>query len=147
DQGIIDNLLETPGDAPGEPGETRPDSIDDVPAAQVAVALPCDPSQYAVLCEAQVAECTVVRGPPGTGKSQVIANMIVDALARGEPVLMVCQKRAALDVVQARLPPSLRPWSYVVHDASADRKDVYAQLRAAVQRSKEPPAASLTSAL
>lgn len=146
DQGIIDNLLETPGDAPGEPGETRPDSIDDVPAARVAVALPCDPSQYAVLCEAQVAECTVVRGPPGTGKSQVIANMIVDALAQGERVLMVCQKRAALDVVQARLPPSLRPWSYVVHDASADRKDVYAQLRAAVQRSKEPPAASLTSA-
>src|SRR5699024_4446033 len=41
----------------------------------------------------------VVHGPPGTGKSQTITNIVADALARKEKVLVVCQKRAALDVV------------------------------------------------
>jgi hypothetical protein len=38
-----------------------------------------------------------VHGPPGTGKSQTITNMIGDHLARGERVLLVCDKRTALD--------------------------------------------------
>ncbi|MEM9455597.1 MAG: AAA domain-containing protein [Myxococcota bacterium] len=143
DQGIVDNLLETPGDPEPGPLEGNPGSpdgvdLDQIPAASVHVALPCDPSQYAILCEAQRAECTVVRGPPGTGKSQVIANLLVDALSRGERVLVVCQKRAALDVVQARLRDTgLTPWTYVVHDAAADRADVYAQLRQGVARSRD----------
>ena len=148
DQGIIDNLLETPGDAGPSPADTRVRSLDDIPATQVNVALPCDPSQFAVLREAQVAECTVVRGPPGTGKSQVIANLIVDALSRGERVLVVCQKRAALDVVQARLQSThLTPWTYVVHDAVADQREVYAQLRNALSLSKQQPGPSVAPSL
>ncbi|MCR9160832.1 MAG: AAA domain-containing protein [Nannocystaceae bacterium] len=144
DQGIVDNLLETPGDPDPTPmsdgeGTQRAVDLDQVPASSVHVALPCDPSQYAILCEAQWAECTVVRGPPGTGKSQVIANLVVDALSRGERVLVVCQKRAALDVVQARLRATgLTPWTYVVHDATADRGAVYSQLRQGIELSRKP---------
>lgn len=153
DQGIIDNLLETPGDPQDGDSDdgALPDGpldLDDVPASKVHVALPCDPSQYAVLCEAQSAECTVVRGPPGTGKSQVIANLLVDALSRGERALVVCQKRAALDVVQARLRATgLTPWTYVVHDATADHKEVYEQLRQALQLSRRPAGPDAKSSL
>lgn len=45
----------------------------------------------------------VVSGPPGTGKSQTIANILAECAARGKSVLFVAQKRAALDVVLRRL--------------------------------------------
>lgn len=45
----------------------------------------------------------VIYGPPGTGKSQTIANLITDAIAKGKRVLVVSQKKAALDVVYNRL--------------------------------------------
>ena len=53
----------------------------------------------------QVAKCgnMVVYGPPGTGKSQTIVNLISDALCKGKKVLVVSQKKAALDVVYNRL--------------------------------------------
>jgi very-short-patch-repair endonuclease len=48
----------------------------------------------------------IVRGPPGTGKSQTIANLIATALARGQTVLFVAEKRAAIDAVFRRLKAS-----------------------------------------
>ncbi len=45
----------------------------------------------------------VIYGPPGTGKSQTIVNIITDAIAKHKRVLVVSQKRAALDVVFNRL--------------------------------------------
>ena len=51
----------------------------------------------------------VVQGPPGTGKSQLICNLLADAIASGKKALLVCQKRAALDVVYERL-KEIRPW-------------------------------------
>ncbi len=45
----------------------------------------------------------VIYGPPGTGKSQTIVNVISDALCKGKRVLVISQKRAALDVVYSRL--------------------------------------------
>ncbi len=154
DQGIIDNLLETPADpheAPtfeGDGAMRERLNLDEIPAAKVRVALPCDPSQYAVLCEAQSSECTVVRGPPGTGKSQVIANLVVDALSRGERALVVCQKRAALDVVQSRLQQTgLTTWTYVVHDANRDQPAVYDQLRQALRFSQRAAGPDATGSL
>jgi len=45
----------------------------------------------------------IVRGPPGTGKSQSIANLIGSLIARGKSVLFVAEKRAAIDAVLKRL--------------------------------------------
>ena len=45
----------------------------------------------------------VIYGPPGTGKSQTIVNIISDALCKNKRILVVSQKRAALDVVFSRL--------------------------------------------
>lgn len=66
----------------------------------------------------------VVQGPPGTGKSQLIANLLCEVLARGQTALVVCQKRAALDVVATRLGVlGLREALGVVHDVRRDRQD------------------------
>lgn len=138
DQGMIDDLLE----APALRG-TRQDvpvkiDIDSVPDRELNTVLASDSSQDLVLLEAQRKECTVVRGPPGTGKSQVITNLITNALEKGERVLVVCQKRAALDVVYQRLGRvGLSDSVVLLHDARADRAAVYAIL--ARRMSGDPP--------
>lgn len=65
----------------------------------------------------------MIQGPPGTGKSQTITNLIADFVARGKRVLFVCQKRAALDVVHARLASQrLDGLCALIHDSQADKK-------------------------
>ena len=60
-------------------------------------------SQEAVIKAANSLDSLVVQGPPGTGKSQTIASLIADAATRGKTVLMVSEKKTALDVVYSRL--------------------------------------------
>lgn len=68
----------------------------------------------------------VVQGPPGTGKSQLICNLMADAIASGKKALLVCQKRAALDVVYERLKTKdLSDFVGLVHDFRNDRKTVF----------------------
>lgn len=68
----------------------------------------------------------VVQGPPGTGKSQLICNLMADAIASGKRALLVCQKRAALDVVYSRLKTKdLGDFVGLVHDFRNDRKTVF----------------------
>jgi len=80
----------------------------------------------------------VVQGPPGTGKSQMICNLICDYVARGMNVLLVCQKRAALDVVYERLrEKNVVDFVGLVHDFKNDRKDIYEQIAGQVDRLNE----------
>ncbi|RLA39818.1 MAG: AAA family ATPase, partial [Gammaproteobacteria bacterium] len=62
-----------------------------------------DSSQHSALIDAIDGKNLVVEGPPGTGKSQTITNMIAAALAKGKRVLFVAEKLAALEVVRSRL--------------------------------------------
>jgi superfamily II RNA helicase len=71
----------------------------------------------------------VIQGPPGTGKSQVICNLISDYIARGKKVLVVCQKRAALDVVYERFEElELNDFLGLIHDFKNDRKELYQKI-------------------
>lgn len=67
------------------------------------VILDADSSQLSVLIDALQGKNLVVEGPPGTGKSQTISNLIAIALAEGKTVLFVSEKLAALEVVRRRL--------------------------------------------
>ena len=88
--------------------------------------VPADPSQLEVLHQARSRRALVVDGPPGTGKSQVIVNLVADALARGQSVAVVCEKRAAIDVVAQRLGAvGLSHLLAVVHDVHEDRRRLY----------------------
>lgn len=62
-----------------------------------------DSSQHTAIVEALKGENLIIKGPPGTGKSQTIINLIANALYNGKKVLFVAQKKAALDVVFSRL--------------------------------------------
>lgn len=91
--------------------------------------LPTDHSQHQALLLARSGAHMVVHGPPGTGKSQLIVNLAADYMSRGKNVLIVSEKRAALDVVHRRMTGiGLAPYTSLVHDYRADRDAVFAQL-------------------
>ncbi|MCQ2800086.1 MAG: DUF4011 domain-containing protein [Bacilli bacterium] len=69
----------------------------------LAIALPADSSQIKAIVDAEKGESFILDGPPGTGKSQTIANMITNFLYHGKKVLFVAEKEVALDVVKKRL--------------------------------------------
>lgn len=106
--------------------EAAPEVPEHVPGWPV---LPSDPSQRAVAAACAKNLVTVVDGPPGTGKSQLIVNMVADALRRGARVAVVAEKRAALDVVQQRLAGvGVADAVALVHDVGDDRKALFTKI-------------------
>lgn len=100
-----------------------------VPTGDWAPVIPADPSQRSVIEECRKHGATVIDGPPGTGKSQVIVNLVAEALRRGERVAVVCEKRAAIDVVHQRLTAiGFGKALAVVHDVNEDRKELFAHV-------------------
>lgn len=76
----------------------------------------------------------VLHGPPGTGKSQTITNMIANTLAEGKTVLFVAEKLAALNVVQNRLQQlGLDLFSLELHSNKTNKKDLFAQFERIVE--------------
>ena len=63
----------------------------------------------------------VIYGPPGTGKSQTIVNVITDAICKKKRVLVVSQKKAALDVVYNRLGTLNNRVMYITDEAKEKR--------------------------
>lgn len=99
---------------------------------------PMDASQEAAIRAIKAGRSLVVQGPPGTGKSQLIANVIADAMAKGKRVLLVSQKKAALDVVHKRLDEKqLLDFVGLVHDFKWDRKKIYNQIARQIDRVPE----------
>ncbi|GAB4403697.1 MAG: hypothetical protein OHK0039_03150 [Bacteroidia bacterium] len=95
---------------------------------------PVDESQETALLRIKQGESLLVQGPPGTGKSQVIVNLLADALAHGKRVLVVSQKRAALDVVHKRLRAAgLGQFAVLVHDYRHDRAAIFRQIRQQIE--------------
>lgn len=89
-----------------------------------------DPSQQSAVFRARQSPGLVVQGPPGTGKSQTIVNIVSDAIGRGERVLIVCQKQAALEVVRKRLDTEgLGGRLFYLKDTTSDRRPALQQLR------------------
>jgi hypothetical protein len=89
-----------------------------------------DPFQGLAVSRSSEHPVLVMHGPPGTGKSQTITNMIADHLSRGERILFVCDKRTALDVVMNRLAgQGLDALCAVVHDPARDQRELYMKLR------------------
>ncbi len=68
-----------------------------------AFALPADSSQHSAVIDVASGLNLVIEGPPGTGKSQSIVNLIANAIYQGKKVLFLAQKTAALEVVRHRL--------------------------------------------
>ncbi len=86
--------------------------------------LNADATQGKAISKAKTGNNIIIQGPPGTGKSQTITNLIADFASRGKKVLFVCEKRAALDVVYARLKQrNIHHLASLIHDSQTDKKE------------------------
>ncbi|MDR1662350.1 MAG: DUF4011 domain-containing protein, partial [Azoarcus sp.] len=94
-----------------------------------------DPSQEKAVRKSRSTEGLLIEGPPGTGKSQTIVNMVSQALGDKRTVLIVCQKRAALEVVYKRLAAErLAGRVVMLTDSRLERIAVIKDIRAQVEQ-------------
>ena len=130
----LDTPIPDGGDAVSSEELDEPADVEDAPeltVADMARVLPSDASQEAVIraLDGMEGRGLVVRGPPGTGKSQLISNLVGQSIQRNERLLVICQKRAALDVVAQRLGVlGLDEPLALVHDVHRDRQSFTARL-------------------
>jgi hypothetical protein len=91
--------------------------------------LDADSSQHEAIAAAVRGASLVLDGPPGTGKSQTIANIIAESLAAGKTVLFVSEKTAALEVVKRRLDNrQLGDFCLECHSHKANKREVVTEL-------------------
>ncbi|SMG21311.1 Superfamily I DNA and/or RNA helicase [Marivirga sericea] len=112
--------------------------IESVKEEETFSVFPMDAYQENALKAVKKGNSLVVQGPPGTGKSQLISNLVTDFIARGKRVLVVCQKRAALDVIYDRMKSiDMQPFMALVHDFKNDRKAIFEQIQNQIDRIEE----------
>ncbi|MEY9548414.1 hypothetical protein ABIF67_002479 [Bradyrhizobium japonicum] len=132
---VVAHLIDTPTHTYGGSGAGFIDArtIDDViDPVDLFAPLSADSSQVAAIVAAQRGADYVLFGPPGTGKSQTIANAITNCLAHGKTVLFVSQKTAALEVVRQRMQGvGLGNYCLEVHSTKAQKSNVLEQLATA----------------
>ncbi|HFD86473.1 MAG TPA: DUF4011 domain-containing protein, partial [Gammaproteobacteria bacterium] len=129
---LVKHLIDTPRDP-------YPSEIDFVDAAHIdrsynpsdlLTPMPADSSQMAAIATADRGKNFIIIGPPGTGKSQTISNLIAHMLGKGKTVLFVSEKTAALEVVHRRLENiGLGQFCLQLHSNKASKSEVLSQLR------------------
>ncbi|CAB5721919.1 putative DNA helicase [Delftia tsuruhatensis] len=129
---VVAHLIDTPRE-PYRSETPFPDACrldQEFPPQQVFSPLPADSSQLSAIMAAARGKDFVLIGPPGTGKSQTIANLIAQCLAEDKRVLFVAEKIAALDVVYRRLREvGLGEFCLELHSNKSRKLDVLGQLQ------------------
>lgn len=131
DNPVVRHLIDTPRELfAAQQDFIAPVQLDsELNPAEVFTPLSADSSQLAAVIAAARGKNFVMIGPPGTGKSQTIANMIAHNLGLGRRVLFVAEKAAALDVVYRRLrAQGLGDFCLELHSNKARKLDVLRQL-------------------
>lgn len=121
----------------GCPGEEAPGlgfavehPVEEGPGAAIPLVYDADSSQHSALIDVLAYKKNlVIEGPPGTGKSQTITNLIGACLAEGKKVLFVAEKMAALEVVKNRLTMAgLDPFVLELHSNKTNKKRVLEEI-------------------
>ena len=112
----------------------KPEDIDlKLSSQSVYHVMDADSSQIAVIEDIKKGKNLVVEGPPGTGKSQTITNIIAELLAGGKRVLFVSEKMAALEVVKNRLDQvGLGDFCLELHSRKSNKREVLQELERTV---------------
>ena len=125
------------GQGPGPGAILGPDQV---PLADEFLVLDADSSQNYAINAVLAGRSLIVKGPPGTGKSQTIANLIASLIARGKKVLFVAEKRAAIDAVTKRLTQrDLGELVLDLHDGVASRRAFAQMIGRALDASRNAP--------
>ncbi len=116
-------------------GEEYPiDEMDEVHARYPLVD-DADSSQHSALIDAVDGKNLVIEGPPGTGKSQTITNLIAAAMAQRKKVLFVAEKLAALEVVRSRLDNAgLGEFCLELHSHKSQKRKVLDEIEARLKK-------------
>lgn len=131
DNSLVSHLIDSPAQPYLDPVAVGTEHALDKLGDEVPV--PADSSQLRAIAEAAAGRTFVLEGPPGTGKSQTITNLLAHAMAAGRRVLFVAEKRAALDVVKRRLEAvGLGELSLDLHNKASRPAAVREQIRAAL---------------
>ncbi|KVD78940.1 DNA helicase [Burkholderia sp. ABCPW 14] len=129
---VVRHLIETPRDSYESaiefPNARKLDA--ELEVKNTFCPLPADSSQLSAVVAGSKGKDFVLIGPPGTGKSQTISNLIAQCLAERKRVLFVSEKMAALDVVYRRLADvGLGDFCLELHSSKARKTEVLEQLR------------------
>ncbi|MGJ3231112.1 MAG: DUF3320 domain-containing protein [Oceanicaulis sp.] len=128
---LVKHLVEQPREPyPASASVLQPHQLDkEIDPGELFMPLPADSSQIAAVHASAQGGDFVLEGPPGTGKSQTIANIIAHNLALGRRVLFVSEKMAALEVVYERLKDAgLGDFCLELHSNKANKREVIDQL-------------------
>ena len=132
---LVKHLVETPRERFQDPANSDDAEIkfDDT---SVVCAQSADGSQIRAIERSLAGHSFVLQGPPGSGKSQTITNLLANAMFRGKKVLFVAEKQSALQEVQERLEEvKLGPYCLVLHDSGTKPEALREQLRDALDQS------------
>lgn len=128
---FVQHLIEKPRDPYAHSASfLRSDQIDEkTNPSELFMPLPADSTQVVAIHASALGGDFILEGPPGTGKSQTIANIIAHNLALGRKVLFVAEKMAALEVVYRRLrEKGLEKFCLELHSNKANKREVLSQL-------------------
>ena len=144
----IRKIITRTGDDPiGLPADVREMELDREFAPEAtAQVVDADSSQLRAIAAVAKNHDLVLEGPPGTGKSQTITNLIAQSLSAGKTVLFVAEKMAALDVVHRRLVSAgLGEFCLELHSTKANKRSVMNEIRASIDASLQKVSARVAS--
>ncbi|MCC6582456.1 MAG: DUF4011 domain-containing protein [Chitinophagales bacterium] len=99
-----------------------------------------DPSQENVLQQLKQNNTLIIQGPPGTGKSQSLTAIITQALLNKQKVLVVCEKRTAMEVLYNNLKKeNLQHLCVLIEDVYSDRKNIVETVRDIIEQTEQTP--------
>jgi hypothetical protein len=108
--------------------------------SQLILPISADSSQLDAICASGQDKSFILHGPPGTGKSQTITNIIANALYNGKKVLFVAEKMAALSVVQRRLEAiGIAPFCLELHSNKSKKSALIEQLKSTTEIVRRTP--------
>lgn len=140
-KGLLQDGFEAPEPIVADDGKIDPVIL---PIAMNHV-VDADSSQTVAIEEVARGRHLVIKGPPGTGKSQTITNIIAAAAAQGRTVLFVAEKMAALDVVHRRLRDAgLSSLALELHSSKANKRVLLEELKRARTGSAPAPRGEAT---
>ena len=111
--------------------------VDDPEFQQILPSLiePADSSQHSAVIEMLQGNSFVLRGPPGTGKSQTICNMIAAGISEGKKILFIADKEAALEVVRSRLTSAgLSPYMLKAYSNKSSKKEFWDSIKSRLKK-------------